>query len=141
MILKLSIVGLFIVLVVVLTVTYYTQLEGFIASKSAISVLATSGNLNFTCAPNTDIRGGKGNGTVYKVSRNNKGVSVISKSTDLTATTMVSDCRCLKFGKNVTADVLMCDPDADDTSSTDEDDTVVDTTDTPAATSHHDGGC
>jgi hypothetical protein len=35
MILKLSIVGLFIVLVVVLTITYYTQLEGFITTKSA----------------------------------------------------------------------------------------------------------
>jgi len=131
MILKLSIVGLFIVLVVVLTVTYYTQLEGFIASKSAISVLATSGNLNFTCAPDTDIRGGKGNGTVYKVSRNNKGVSVISKSAESTATTMVSNCGCLKLGKNVTVNVLMCNPNADDTSSTDEDNTVVNT---PAAT-------
>ena len=35
MILKLSIVGLFIVLIVVLTLTYYTQLEGFIATNTA----------------------------------------------------------------------------------------------------------
>ena len=41
MILKLSIVGLFIVLVVVLTITYYTQLEGFTSNKSAPNVIAT----------------------------------------------------------------------------------------------------
>lgn len=115
MILKLSIVGLFIVLVVVLTITYYTQLEGFIANKSAAGVLATSGELLFTCAANTDIRGGKGNGTVYKASSNGRGGSVISVSQEPTATTMVSDCGCLKLGTNLAANVMMCTPGADDT--------------------------
>jgi hypothetical protein len=116
MILKLSIVGLFIVLVVVLTVTYYTQLEGFIASKSAASVVATSGELLFTCAANTDIRGGNGNGTIYKASSNGRGGSVISKVTETTATatTMVSDCSCLKLGTNLAANVMMCTPATDD---------------------------
>lgn len=114
MILKLSIVGLFIVLVVVLTITYYTQLEGFIANKSAAGVLATSGELLFTCAANTDIRGGKGNGTVYKASSNGRGGSVISVSQEPTATTMVSDCGCLKLGTNLAANVMMCTPGADD---------------------------
>lgn len=114
MILKLSIVGLFIVLVVVLTITYYTQLEGFISSKSAAGVLATSGELLFTCAANTDIRGGKGNGTVYKASSNGRGGSVISVSQEPTATTMVSDCACLKLGTNLASNVMMCTPGTDD---------------------------
>ena len=122
MILKLSIVGLFIVLVVVLTVTYYTQLEGFIANKTAAGVLATSGELLFTCAANTDIINGKGNGTIYKASSNGRGGSVISVSQELTATTMVSDCACLKLGTNLAANVMMCTPGADDA-----------VTDTPAA--------
>jgi hypothetical protein len=122
MILKLSIVGLFIVLVVVLTVTYYTQLEGFIASKSAASVVATSGELLFTCAANTDIRGGNGNGTIYKASSNGRGGSVISKATETNATTIVSDCSCLKLGTNLAANVMMCTPGTDDA-----------VTDTPAA--------
>jgi hypothetical protein len=118
MILKLSIVGLFIVLVVVLTITYYTQLEGFIATKTAAGVLATSGDLLFTCAPNTDIQGGRGNGTTYKASSSGRGRSVISVSLETNASTMVSDCACLKLGRNLAADVMMCTPgaaDADDT--------------------------
>lgn len=108
MILKLSIIGLFIVLVVVLTITYYTQLEGFITTKSAADVLATSGNLIFTCGPNTDIQDGKGNGKVYKASSDGRGGSVISLSQEPNASTMVSNCRCLKFGPNIAADVMMC---------------------------------
>lgn len=118
MILKLSIVGLFIVLIVVLTITYYTQLEGFIANKTAAGVLATSGELLFTCAPNTDVRGGQGKGTTYKASSNGHGRSVISVSLETNASTMVSDCGCLKLGTNLAADVTMCMPGtagADDT--------------------------
>ena len=122
MILKLSIVGLFIVLVVVLTITYYTQLEGFIASKTAAGVLATSGELLFTCAANTDIRGGNGNSTIYKASSNGQGGSVISVSQESNATTMVSDCGCLKLGTNIAADVMMCTAGTDNA-----------VTDTPAA--------
>jgi len=110
MILKLSIVGLFIVLVVVLTITYYTQLEGFIATKTAAGVLATSGDLLFTCASNTDIQGGRGNGTTYKASSSGQGRSVISVSLETNASTMVSDCACLKLGTNLAADVMMCAP-------------------------------
>ena len=115
MILKLSIVGLFIVLVVVLTITYYTQLEGFIANKSAAGVLATSGELLFTCAANTDIINGKGNGTIYKASSDGRGNSVISVSQESNATTMVSDCACLKLGTNLASDVMMCTPGTDST--------------------------
>jgi len=110
MILKLSIVGLFIVLVVVLTITYYTQLEGFITTKSAADVLATSGDLLFICGPNTDIKDGKGNGSTYKASSDGKGNSMISLSQTSNASTMVSNCACLKFGKNIAADVMMCTP-------------------------------
>jgi len=108
MILKLSIVGLLILLIVVLTVSYYTQLEGFISTKSAADVLATSGNLLFTCGPNTDIRGGGGNGKIYKASSNGRGGSVISVSQETNASTMVSNCACLKLGTNLAADVMMC---------------------------------
>jgi hypothetical protein len=108
MILKLTIVGLFILLIVVLTVSYYTQLEGFISTKSAADVLATSGNLLFICGPNTDIQGGKGNGKIYKASSNGRGGSVISVSQDSNASTMVSNCACLKLGANSAADVMMC---------------------------------
>jgi hypothetical protein len=110
MILKLSIVGLFIVLVVVLMITYYTQLEGFITTKSAADVLATSGDLLFICGPNTDIKDGKGNGSTYKASSDGKGNSMISLSQTSNASTMVSNCACLKFGKNIAADVMMCTP-------------------------------
>jgi hypothetical protein len=108
MILKLSIIGLLILLIVILTVSYYTQLEGFISTKSAADVLATSGNLIFTCGPNTDIQGGKGNGKIYKASSNGRGGSVISLSQEPNASTLVSNCACLKFGENVAADVMMC---------------------------------
>lgn len=51
MILKLSIVGLFIVLVVVLTITYYTQLEGFIANKTATALPITGNGITPAVAP------------------------------------------------------------------------------------------
>ena len=51
MILKLSIVGLFIVLVVVLTIAYYTQLEGFIANKTAAEMPITGNGITPAVAP------------------------------------------------------------------------------------------
>jgi hypothetical protein len=108
MIVKLSILGLFIVLIVVLTITYYTQLEGFIATKTAAGVLATSGNLNFKCQSNADIRNGVGNDTIYTASSDGNGGSVISVSNSGNATVMVSNCGCLTLGPNMPEDVMMC---------------------------------
>jgi hypothetical protein len=108
MIVKLSILGLFIVLIVVLIITYYTQLEGFIATKTAAGVLATSGNLNFKCQSNADIRNGVGNDTIYTASSDGNGGSVISVSNSGNATVMVSNCGCLTLGPNMPEDVMMC---------------------------------
>jgi hypothetical protein len=108
MILKLSIVGLFIVLIVVLTITYYTQLEGFIAPKTAAGLLATGSGLHFKCQSNVDIKGGVGNGTIYKTSSNGSGGSLISVSDNKNASVLVSDCECLKLGLNMPEDVMMC---------------------------------
>jgi hypothetical protein len=108
MILKLSIVGLFIVLIVVLTISYYTQLDGFITTKTAVNVMASKDDLIFMCAANTDIQGGLGNGKIYKSSRTGNGISMISVSQETTASAMVSNCACLKLGTNVAADVMKC---------------------------------
>lgn len=104
MILKASIVGMLVILIVVLTISYYINQEGFISQMTASQAIATSGGMVFTCSTG-DIRGGNGVGP-YQLSTVN-GVSTISVATGSTATVSISNCQAFKLGANTAADVMM----------------------------------
>ena len=104
MILKASIVGMLVILIVVLTISYYINQEGFISQMTASQAIGTSGGMVFTCSTG-DIRGGNGVGP-YRLSTVN-GVSTISVATGSTATVSISNCQAFKLGANTAADVMM----------------------------------
>jgi len=104
MILKASIVGMLVILIVVLTISYYINQEGFISQMTASQAIGTSGGMVFTCSTG-DISGGNGVGP-YRLSTVN-GVSTISVATGSTATVSISNCQAFKLGANTAADVMM----------------------------------
>jgi hypothetical protein len=103
MILKASIVGMVVLLIIVLTISYYINEEGFISQMTASQAVATSGGMVFTCSTG-DIRGGNGVGP-YRMSSVN-GVSTITVATGSTATVSISNCQALQLGANTAADVM-----------------------------------
>ena len=104
MILKASIVGMVVLLIIVLTISYYINEEGFISQMTASQAIAMSGGMVFTCSTG-DIRGGNGTGP-YQLSTVN-GVSTITVATGSTATVSISNCQALKLGANTASDVMM----------------------------------
>ena len=104
MILKASIVGMVVLLIIVLTISYYINEEGFISQMTASQAIAMSGGMVFMCSTG-DIRGGNGAGP-YRMSTVN-GVSTITVATGSTATVSISNCQVLKLGANTAADVMM----------------------------------
>lgn len=104
MILKASIVGMVVLLIIVLTISYYINEEGFISQMTASQAIAMSGGMVFMCSTG-DIRGGNGTGP-YQLSTVN-GVSTITVATGSTATVSISNCQALKLGANTAADVMM----------------------------------
>uniref|UniRef100_A0A6C0HK20 Uncharacterized protein n=1 Tax=viral metagenome TaxID=1070528 RepID=A0A6C0HK20_9ZZZZ len=107
MILKASIVGMAVLLIIVLTISYYINEEGFISQMTASQAIAMSGGMVFMCSTG-DIRGGNGTGP-YQLSTVN-GVSTITVATGSTATVSISNCQALKLGANTAADVMMASP-------------------------------
>jgi len=107
MILKASIVGMVVLLIIVLTISYYINEEGFISQMTASQAIAMSGGMVFMCSTG-DIRGGNGTGP-YQLSTVN-GVSTITVATGSTATVSISNCQALKLGANTAADVMMASP-------------------------------
>jgi hypothetical protein len=103
MILKASIVGMVVLLIIVLTISYYINEEGFISQMTASQAVATSGGMVFTCSTG-DIRGGNGVGP-YRMSSVN-GISTITVATGSTATVSISNCQALQLGANTAANVM-----------------------------------
>jgi len=65
MILKFSILGMLILLAIVLTISYYTQLEGFDNVLPAVLASALTDGMVFTCV-NVDVPNGTGVGSTYQ---------------------------------------------------------------------------